>query len=143
KIGLPDSVLLKPGRLTDEERALMETHPVIGDRMLEALAEEHGESLGFLGTASAIVRQHHERYDGGGYPDGLRGEGIPAAARLVALADVYDALRRRRFHKAALGHAEAVDIILQKSPGQFDPAVLRAFSQVHPDFERIYRDIST
>jgi response regulator RpfG family c-di-GMP phosphodiesterase len=141
KIGLPDSVLLKPGKLTDDERSLMETHTIIGDRMLEALAQEHGESLVFLGMASAIVRHHHERYDGSGYPDRLSGEGIPAAARLVAVADVYDALRRRRFHKPALGHPEARQILLHKSSGHFDPTLLEAFAACEADFERIYRDI--
>jgi len=143
KMGLPESILIKPGKLTDEERKLMETHTLIGDRILLSLAEEHGESLGFLGTASAIVRHHHERYDGDGYPDNLRGTAIPAAARLVALADVYDALRRRRFHKSALAHAEAAEIILNGSPGHFDPSVLRAFALRQQDFERIYQEIST
>jgi response regulator RpfG family c-di-GMP phosphodiesterase/serine/threonine protein kinase len=143
KIGLPDHILLKPGKLTEEERRLMETHTTIGDRMLEALGKEHGESLAFLGTASAIVRHHHERFDGSGYPDRLPGDAIPAAARLVALADVYDALRRRRFHKLALSHPEAVRILLEGSPGYFDPIVLQAFKVRQSDFERIYRDIRT
>lgn len=138
KIGLPDHVLLKPGKLDEAERRLMETHTLIGDRMLEALAREHGHSLDFLGVAAAIVRHHHERYDGTGYPDRLRGDAIPAAARLVALADVYDALRRRRYHKVALSHSEAVSILLN-SDGQFDPAVLHAFQRCQAEFERIYR----
>src|SRR5439155_18505702 len=132
----------QPGKLTDEERKLMETHTLIGDRILLSLAEEHGESLGFLGTASAIVRHHHERYDGDGYPDNLRGTAIPAAARLVALADVYDALRRRRFHKSALAHAEAAEIILNGSPGHSDPSVLRARALRRPAFERTYQRIT-
>jgi response regulator RpfG family c-di-GMP phosphodiesterase len=143
KLGLPEQVLLKPGKLTDEERTLMETHPLIGDRILECLGQEYGESLAFLGMASSIVRHHHERYDGSGYPDRLSGEVIPAAARLVSLADVYDALRRRRLHKPALTHAEAAKILLENSTGQFDPAVLRAFAACERDFERIYRDIPT
>ena len=89
------------------------------------------------------MRHHHERYDGDGYPDNLRGTAIPAAARLVALADVYDALRRRRFHKSALAHTEAAEIILNGSPGHFDPSVLRAFALRQQDFERIYQEIST
>jgi response regulator RpfG family c-di-GMP phosphodiesterase len=141
KIGLPDHVLLKPGPLDPEERELMKTHTLIGDRILEALGREHGQSLGFLGTATAIVRHHHERYDGQGYPDGLAGDDIPAAARLVAVADVYDALRRRRYHKPALGHEQAVHILLCESAGQFDPALLRAFEACAAEFERIYRAV--
>jgi response regulator RpfG family c-di-GMP phosphodiesterase/serine/threonine protein kinase len=141
KIGLPEQVLLKPGKLTVAERALMETHTLIGDRILEELGREHGESLAFLGTASAIVRHHHERYDGSGYPDRLAGDAIPAAARLVAPADVYDALRRRRLHKPALAHAEAVRILREGSGSQFEPAVMEAFAACERQFERIYREI--
>jgi response regulator RpfG family c-di-GMP phosphodiesterase len=143
KLGLPDYVLLKPGKLTTEERALMETHTLIGDRILRCLGEEYGESMEFLGTASAIVRHHHERFDGSGYPDHLAGDAIPAAARLVALADVYDALRRSRLHKQALTHADTARILREESPGQFDPAVFRAFAACEGEFERIFRDIPT
>jgi putative two-component system response regulator len=140
KIGLPDDVLLKPGALTPSERALVETHPLIGDRILEVLGREHGPSLEFLGMARGIVRHHHERFDGRGYPDRLSGEEIPAAARVAALADVYDALRRQRQHKAAMSHEKAIHI-LHNSPGQFDPTLLAALSACADDFERIYRDI--
>ena len=143
KIGLPEHILLKPGKLTDAERALMETHTIIGDRILEAIGQEHGTSLPFLRLASAIVRHHHERYDGTGYPDRLARDAIPAAARLVAVGDVYDALRRQRSHKAALDHAAAAHILLADSPGQFDPAVLQAFQTGQREFAAIYRDIRT
>jgi response regulator RpfG family c-di-GMP phosphodiesterase/tRNA A-37 threonylcarbamoyl transferase component Bud32 len=142
KIGLPDEVLLKAGRLSPAERALMETHSILGDRILETLGREHGSSLEFLGVARGIVRSHHERFDGEGYPDGLLGEEIPAAARLVALADVYDALRRQRPHKPALTHADAVRVILHESPGQFDPSLLTAFSYCKDEFMDIYRQTS-
>jgi HD-GYP domain-containing protein (c-di-GMP phosphodiesterase class II) len=114
---------------------------VIGDSPLDALGREHGGSLEFLGMARTIVRHHHERHDGRGYPDRLAGEAIPAAARLVALADVYDALRRQRLYKTALPHAKAVAVILHDSPGQFDPLVLQAFAGCHPQFERIFREV--
>jgi response regulator RpfG family c-di-GMP phosphodiesterase len=143
KIGLPEPLLLKPGPLTREERSLMQTHTVIGDQLLEALGREHGESLGFLGMASAIVRHHHEFYDGRGYPDQLVGDAIPPAPRLVALADVYDALRRQRYHKQALTHDQAMHIILEDSAGQFDPAVSLAFAARAPEFARVFRDIRT
>jgi response regulator RpfG family c-di-GMP phosphodiesterase len=141
KIGLPDYVLNKPGPLSPAERLLMEAHPLIGDRMLEALAREYGASLEFLGTARAIVRHHHERFDGRGYPDRLCGDAIPPAARIVAVADVYDALRRQRVFKAAMSHAEAIETILRRSTGQFDPSLLAALSVCHPEFERIFRDV--
>jgi putative two-component system response regulator len=88
-----------------------------------------------------IVRHHHERFDGRGYPDRLAGDAIPAAARIVAISDVYDALRRQRLHKAALPHPEAIHILLQGSKGQFDPALLRALETCHDEWERIYRDV--
>jgi putative two-component system response regulator len=138
KIGLPNDVLLKSTPLTDTERRLLRTHPLIGDRILDALAHEHGHSLEFLGMARAIVRHHHERYDGDGYPDRLAGDGIPAAARLVAVADVYDALRRDRPHKRALPHAEAIQILTQLSVGQFDPTLIQALTACQAEFERIY-----
>jgi response regulator RpfG family c-di-GMP phosphodiesterase/serine/threonine protein kinase len=141
KIGLPDDVLLKPGALDGVERTLVETHPLIGDRILEGLGREHGTALDCLGMARAIVRHHHERFDGTGYPDRLAGEAIPPAARLVAVADVYDALRRRRLYKPAISHAVAVRHMLERSPGQFDPTLLRALSVCHPEFERVYREI--
>jgi response regulator RpfG family c-di-GMP phosphodiesterase/tRNA A-37 threonylcarbamoyl transferase component Bud32 len=142
KIGLPDEVLLKAGRLSPAERTLMETHSILGDRILETLGREHGSSLEFLGVARGIVRSHHERFDGEGYPDGLLGEEIPATARLVAVADVYDALRRQRPHKPALTHPDAVRVILHESPGQFDPTLLTAFSYCKDEFMNIYRQTS-
>ena len=140
KIGLPDEVLLKPGKLTPSERALVETHPSIGDRILEVLGREHGHSMEFLGLARAIVRHHHERYDGHGYPDRLACDAIPSAARLLAVADVYDALRRRRPHKAAMSHAQAIQVI-HDSQGQFDPTLLAVLPLCSDDWENIYRDV--
>lgn len=140
KIGLPDEVLLKPGKLTPVEHALVETHTLIGDRILEALGREHGNSMDFLGMARAIVRHHHERYDGRGYPDRLAGDAVPASARLVAVADVYDALRRRRHHKPALSQDQAIAVI-HNSPGQFDPTLLEALSLCAGEWENIYRDV--
>jgi putative two-component system response regulator len=140
KIGLPDALLSKPGKLTPPERSLMETHTLIGASMLDALAREYGQSLGFLATATVIVRHHHERYDGQGYPDHLAGDAIPPAARMMALADVYDALRRKRFHKPAMAHEEAVRNLFE-SEGQFDPAVVQAFASCEAEFRRIYQQV--
>lgn len=141
KIGLPDDILLKPGSLSPSERTLVETHPVIGDQILESLANEHGASLDFLGTARVIVRHHHERFDGKGYPDRLVGDAIPPAARLVAIADVYDALRRMRLYKPAMSHSATVHLMTERSEGQFDPWLMRAFSRCQVEFERIYKKI--
>jgi response regulator RpfG family c-di-GMP phosphodiesterase len=141
KIGLPEEIMRKPAALTKAERTLVETHPLIGDNILEALAREHGTSLEFMGIARSIVRHHHERYDGRGYPDRLSGEAIPAAARLAALADVYDALRRERPHKPAMPHAEAIQLMLHQSRGQFDPILLQALEECATAFERIYREM--
>jgi response regulator RpfG family c-di-GMP phosphodiesterase len=99
KIGLPDQVLAKAGPLDTAERKLVESHPLIGAGIVDAIAREYGDSLAFLGMAMVVVRYHHERYDGTGYPDQLAGEVIPAAARLMAVADTYDVVRRRRWHK--------------------------------------------
>lgn len=141
KIGLPDEILLKPGALDAQERALVETHPIVGDRILASLAKAHGESMDFLGMARAIVRWHHERYDGQGYPDRLQGDAIPPAARLAHLADVYDALRRARHHKEAMSHTEAMDLILGEASGEFDPVLLDAFEQCQSTFEKIFREV--
>jgi response regulator RpfG family c-di-GMP phosphodiesterase len=141
KLGLPDQLLSKPGPFDDAERSLMQTHTLIGSNLLDTLRHEHGGALAFLGMARAIVRHHHERYDGRGYPDGLVGEEIPHVARLVAVADVYEALRRERFHKPALSHAEAARYILQESAGQFDPRVRQAFAARQRQMERIWREI--
>jgi response regulator RpfG family c-di-GMP phosphodiesterase len=142
KLGLPDSLLTKPGALDPSERALMETHTLIGASMLDALAREYGGSLGFLTSATVIVRYHHERYDGTGYPDGLAGDAIPPAGRLVALPDVYDAMRRKRFHKPAMIHEDAVRHILEKCDGHFDPGVVQAFQNCHEKFRKIYQQIA-
>jgi response regulator RpfG family c-di-GMP phosphodiesterase/serine/threonine protein kinase len=142
KISLPDELLLKTGRLSDAERKIVETHVIIGDRILETLSQEHGASLEFLGMARGIVRSHHERYDGRGYPDKLQGEAIPAAARIVAVADVYDALRRQRPYKPALDHNDVVHVLLYESSGQFDPSLLDAFARCKNEFTNIYRQTS-
>jgi putative two-component system response regulator len=137
-LGLPEDVLRKPGALNTAERALVQTHPLIGDQLLESLGREHGTSLDFLGMARDIVRHHHERFDGRGYPDRLAGDAIPASARLTAVADVYDALRRERLHKRAMPHNAAIRLMRLRSEGQFDPTLLEALDVCHDEFEQIY-----
>ena len=142
KVGLPDHVLLKPGKLEPHERAVMQTHTVIGANTLREVARQHSFALVFLQMAMDIARHHHERYDGAGYPDRLAGSTIPLAARLVAIADVYDALRSRRVYKPALTHPEALSMVLEGFGSHFDPAFLVAFRECAADFERIYSELA-
>ena len=121
KVAIPDGILFKAGTLDRREREVMERHPVIGEDIISEIA--------FLEPARALVRHHHERWDGGGYPDGLAGEEIPVVARVFALADALDALTSDRPYRAAVSIAEARDV-LESSEGQFDPDVLEAFASI-------------
>ncbi|MCX7666816.1 MAG: protein kinase [Gemmataceae bacterium] len=140
KVGVPDHVLMKVGTLTPEERMIMESHTTVGSEALKEIIAQHSPSLDFLQTAVEITRHHHEKFDGSGYPDRLAGEAIPVSAKIVAICDVYDALRSRRPYKPALAHNAAVQIIVQNSPGQFDPILLEEFQKVSGEFEKIFRD---
>jgi putative two-component system response regulator len=127
KIAIPDSILLKPGKHTPEEFEIMKTHSIKGEGMLLRSQSELGDDNAMLRFAGQIARSHHEKWDGTGYPDGLAGEGIPLAARLMAVADVYDALRSRRPYKAAFCHEEAVGILSDGRGKHFDPLLIDAF----------------
>jgi response regulator RpfG family c-di-GMP phosphodiesterase len=140
KVALPDHILLKPGKLEAEERLLMETHTTIGAEILKRVAGRHGPALVFLQMAIDIARHHHERFDGTGYPDGLAGNQIPLSARIVNIADVYDALRCRRQYKPALSNAAVVQVI-ETSTGQFDPLLLQAFSRCAARFDKIFQEL--
>ncbi len=127
KIGIPDAILLKPGRLTGEEFEVIKTHTTIGAEILA------GSRSPLLRLAERIALTHHERWDGGGYPSGLGGEEIPIAGRIVAVADVFDALTHERPYKQAWPVEKAVDEILSQAGRQFDPCVVDAFSTLdHP-----------
>jgi putative two-component system response regulator len=139
KVGVPDHILLKPGRLTDEERRLMQRHTVAAGEILRKVADRQGFAAAFLQMAVEIARHHHERFDGTGYPDRLAGEAIPLSARIVAVADVYDALRSKRVYKPALPHGEAVRMILEDT-GHFDPALLVAFQRCSAQLERLFEE---
>ena len=127
KVAIPDSILLKPGRLTAEEFTIMKTHAMLGWELLQRAAGRmgHDGSL-FLKYAMEIARHHHEKWDGSGYPDALAGDAIPLSARLMAVADVYDALISRRPYKEPMPHADALDYIRQGAGAHFDPVVVRA-----------------
>lgn len=137
KIAIPDHILLKPGRHTPEEFEIMKTHAVKGASMLARTRLEMGEGNLMLDFASQIARSHHERWDGSGYPDGLVAEAIPLAARLMAVADVYDALRSRRPYKKAFSHQEALPMLVEQGGRQFDPALIDAFLALEGEFCRI------
>ncbi|MBO1402865.1 metal-dependent phosphohydrolase [Vibrio cholerae] len=136
KVGIPDSVLLKPGELTDEEFTVMKEHPRIGAQAL-AIAERHLGTSSFLAIAKEIALTHHEKWDGTGYPAQLQGEAIPLSGRLMALADVYDALISARVYKPAFSHDKAKAIIVEGSGHHFDPAVVEAFLAVEEKFVAI------
>lgn len=122
KIAIPESILNKPGRLTDEEFELMKTHSAVGAEMLKSLPNYEQEPL--IKTSYEICRWHHERWDGRGYPDGLKGSEIPISAQVVALADVYDALTSKRVYKDAFTHDKAIEMILNGECGSFNPFLL-------------------
>lgn len=140
KVGVPDNILLKPGRLTEEEFVIMRQHTLIGQQVLERADRISGldSADSFLRCAEEIAAAHHERWDGKGYFKGLRGEEIPLAARLMALADVYDAIRSRRPYKDEVPHAVAVENISAGSGTQFDPDVVQAFLEI----EQVFLEIS-
>jgi putative two-component system response regulator len=133
KVGIPDSVLLKPGRLSDSEFAIMKTHTQIGAQTLDAALEQF-PGITFLQMARDIAATHHERYDGTGYPAGLKGEQIPLAGRIVSVADVYDALTSKRVYKNEFSHEVAKAIIVKESGTQFDPMLIDVFLATEPQF---------
>jgi putative two-component system response regulator len=126
KVAIPDHVLLKPGRLSDREFEIMKTHTTLGAQTLESAVKAHPEAT-FLRMARDIALTHHEHWDGSGYPNGLKGEEIPLCGRLVALADVYDALTSKRVYKDAFAHVIAKEIIVKESHTHFAPPIVEAF----------------
>jgi putative two-component system response regulator len=138
KVAIPDEILLFPGRLSDEQMAIMRTHTTAGASTIQSLIDRT-PGVGFLEMAMTIARYHHERWDGNGYPVGLSGEEIPLAARITAVADVYDALTTRRVYKEAFSHEKASAIILEGSGSQFDPRVVEAFTRRENDFAALAR----
>lgn len=141
KVAIPDCILRKPGRLTVEEMSIMQTHAKIGAETLRTVIDRtHGSR--FLEMAQDIIQAHHEWYDGSGYPTGLQGDAIPLSARIVALADVYEALTTKRVYKEAVGHDKAVAIVLESSGTQFDPRIVDAFSRREKEFAKLVVDLA-
>ena len=141
KVGIPDSILLKPEKLTKAEFEVMKTHTTIG---YQALC--HAESMlghnSFLNIACQIAHSHHERWDGSGYPQGLSGDDIPIPGRLMAIADVYDALINKRCYKEAFSHSDAVNIIKEGRGNHFDPDMVDAFIALECKFIDIATQLS-
>lgn len=141
KVAIPDSVLLKPGKLTAEEFDVMKRHTLIGARTLAAIHAKYPKNA-FIRAGLSIARSHHERWDGGGYPDGARGTEISLHARIMAVCDVYDALRSDRCYRKALPHEEVCAMIESGSGSQFDPQVATAFHQIADEFLRISQELA-
>ena len=140
KITIPSEILNKQGKLNDEEFAVMKSHTLEGAKMLKDVPFRRDEPL--LKVSYEICRWHHERYDGSGYPDGLKGEDIPISAQVVALADVYDALTSRRVYKPSFPHERAVEMILNGECGAFNPLLLDCFKECHKELEKKIKEVS-
>lgn len=136
KVAIPDAVLMSTGKFTEEEREIMKKHPVVGGQALEEAVKALGERS-FLTTGMEVAYYHHERWDGNGYPFGLKGEAIPLSARIVSIADVYDALTSARRYKKAFTHEEACRIITEAKGTQFDPEIVDAFQDLESEFRTI------
>ncbi|MFZ6722253.1 response regulator [Undibacterium sp. Ji49W] len=137
KVGIPDNILLKPDKLTSEEFEVMKLHTVYGRETIISVETYLGESNEFLQFAREITYSHQEKWDGSGYPENLAGDAIPLSARLMAVADVYDALISKRVYKPAFSHEEAIDIMRKGNGSHFDPDILEAFLQITDEFNQI------
>lgn len=137
KVGIPDRILLKPGKLTPEEFEVMKTHTTLGRDAIAHAEAQCGAPNSFLRFAREIAHYHQEKWDGSGYPEGLAGDAIPVSARLMAIADVYDALISRRVYKPPFPHAQAVRMIEQGSGSHFDPDMVDAFLAIADAFQSI------
>lgn len=142
KVGIPDAVLLKPGPFDSDEMTIMKTHTRLGLEAIEHAERQLGMEVDFLRHAKEIAYSHQEKWDGSGYPEGLSGEAIPLSARLMALADVYDALISRRVYKPPFSHEQAKEIICNGRGSHFDPAVVDAFLAQEERFIEIARTFS-
>jgi putative two-component system response regulator len=142
KVGVLDEILLKPGKLTDEEFEKIKEHTLYGRNTILAAEAILGEPTSFLSTAREIAHYHHEKWDGSGYPEGLSGDNIPISARLMAIADVYDALISSRVYKAPMSHDKAMEIILKGKGIHFDPDMVIAFQENNKIFDLIAQNFA-
>ncbi len=145
KLMIPKNILTKPDNLTDEETVIIKTHAKLGGEVLKKANITFKETFdkdSYLKTASDIAMYHHEKWDGTGYPEGLSGENIPESARIVAIADVYDALRSKRVYKDGFSHEKAVEIIMHEREKSFDPDLIDIFLSVNQDFKEVFDRLS-
>lgn len=136
KVGIPDHILLKPGRLDEQEFEIMKTHTTIGYDTLRSTIDQNPKA-NFLKMSAEIAKNHHEKWDGSGYPDGLKGQDIPLAARILAVADVYDALASKRVYKDAFSHEKTRAIIIEGKGSHFDPVLVDVFLDCQADFASV------
>jgi len=141
KVAIPDNILLKPAKLTPEEFEVIKTHTVYGAENLQEVYNNYS-SNNFIGMGIEIALYHHERWDGDGYPDGLLGQNIPLSARIMAVADCYDALRSDRCYRKGFGHREVKEMIMEESGTHFDPEICKVFLELEDEFERIMQHLA-
>jgi len=137
KVGIPDRILLKPGKFTEDEFEIMKTHTTLGRDAIQHAEDSLGTSVEFLSMAKEIAYGHQEKWNGSGYPEGIAGDAIPLSARLMAIADVYDALISRRVYKEGMSHEKAVMIITEGKGSHFDPDMVDAFIEIQEEFRAI------
>jgi putative two-component system response regulator len=137
KVGVPDAILLKPGRLTEDEWEVMKTHSEIGAETLREVRKKY-VSNAFVNMGIDIALSHHEKWDGSGYPEGRSGKTIPLSARIMAVADVYDALRTRRPYKEPFSHEESIGILRKDSESHFDPLLIEVFEKIEEEIKELY-----
>lgn len=140
KVAIPDAILCKPGKLTDEEFGQMKTHTLRGSETLAMVVSRHPNNA-FVNMGVDIARWHHEKWNGKGYPDGISGEDIPLCARIMAIADVYDALTSRRCYKEPFTHEKACEILQHDAGSHFDPALVAAFMEINAAFDQIRQEL--
>ncbi|MFH0976471.1 MAG: HD domain-containing phosphohydrolase [Spirochaetota bacterium] len=141
KVAIPDNILLKPGKLTPDEFEIMKAHAAFGAETLNAVLEQY-PSNNFIKMGIAIARHHHEKWNGTGYPDGISGDSIPLPARIMAVADVYEAVRSKRCYKPSLSHEKTREIIKEGIGNHFDPVIANAFEESHKEIDEIYENIT-
>jgi len=140
KVAIPDGILLKTGTLTHDEFEIMKSHTLIGAKTIESVLQQHPNNT-FVAMGRVIAQSHHERWNGQGYPEGLKGDEIPLSAQIMAVTDAYDALRTKRSYKQALSHEESRDIILSETGTHFSPAVGEAFASIEKEMARISQQL--
>ncbi len=140
KVGIPDHILLKPGKLTPEEFEIMKTHTVIGAKTLMDVSQRFPNNQ-FIRMGIKIALSHHERWDGKGYPEGLVGDNIPLSARIMTIVDVYDAVRSKRVYKPPVSHEETCKIIMAGAGSQFDPELVNVFASLRRRFQEIWEEL--